>query len=251
MTNRSNRVRLAIAACIVLWAGWSDTLSAQDENRIERFSGHAPGEVLPAGWGRQSLPKVERDNRFELVEDGGVTVLQVRSERSASTLFHRLDADPARTPLLRWRWKVSNVVAGSDLTRREGDDYAAKVYVLFDYPSERLSLGTRLQMTLARTLYGAQLPAAAITYVWGTAQPAGASAPNAYTDRVRMQVVESGAEQVGQWVEVERNLALDFERLFGETAPKVVGIAVSADTDNTGEAVTAWFGDLRLSGVER
>jgi hypothetical protein len=35
---------------------------------------------------------------------------------------------------------------------------------------------------------------------------------------------------------------------FGGLAPRIVGIAVSADTDNTGEAVTAWFGDLRFIG---
>lgn len=43
---------------------------------------------------------------------------------------------------------------------------------------------------------------------------------------------------------VERDVAADFERLFGEPAPRIAGIVLGADTDNTGGRVTAWFGDL-------
>jgi hypothetical protein len=180
------------------------------------------------------------------VRDGGVVTLRVRSSSSASTAAQSLDVDTARTPVLSWRWKVSNPVAGSDFTRKSGDDYAARVYVLFDYPLEKLSLGDRIAATLARTLHGAELPTAAITYVWGTAQAVGASGPNPYTDRARMIVVNSGTQGVGEWIEVRRDVAADFRALFGEAAPHINGIALSADTDNTGEKVTAWFGDLRF-----
>lgn len=214
------------------------------------FSAAAPGDPIPAPWRHQPLPKVARQNRFDLVADGGATVLRVRSDAAASTLAHPLDVDPARTPGLAWRWKVSGPVAGSDFRRKAGDDYAARVYVLFDYPPERLPAGERIALALARTLYGDDLPAAAIAYVWGTAQAAGAIAPNPYTSRVRMIVVDSGAERAGQWVEVRRDVAADFRAAFGESAPRVVGLAVSADTDNTGERVTTLFGDLRFLPAE-
>jgi hypothetical protein len=61
-----------------------------------------------------------------------------------------------------------------------------------------------------------------------------------------MIVVESGAARAGQWVTIERDIAADFRAAFGEAAPPVTGIAISADTDNTGESVTAWFGDLQF-----
>ena len=228
---------LALAAAAAAQAP-PDTLSA--------FSQAAPQATLPPPWRHQPLPKVERENRFDLVADAGNTVLRVRSEAAASTLLHPLDVDPARTPLLAWRWKVSNAVAGSDFTRKAGDDYAGRVYVLFDYPSARLPLADRLNIALARGLYGAELPTAAIAYVWGTAQAVGATGPNPYTDRVHMVVVESGAARTGQWVQVERDVAADFRAAFGEPVPRIVGLAVSADTDNTGERVTAWFGDVQF-----
>ena len=248
---RAERRVAAIALVIVAAAGCAWAIAAPDGGPVPApFSAAPAGGAFPAPWHHQPLPKVARENRFELVQDGGRTVLQVRSDASASTLAHPLAIDPARTPVLSWRWKVSNVVAGSDFTRKSGDDYAARVYVLFDYPLDRLGLVDRLAISLARTLHGAELPAAAIAYVWGNVQPAGATGPNPYTDRVRMIVVDSGQARVGEWVEVRRDVAADFRAAFGEAAPPIIGIAVSADTDNTGESVTTRFGDLRFAPPE-
>lgn len=208
------------------------------------FSGGVPGNHLPKEWLHQTLPAVERPNRFDLLVDDGVTVLRVISDRSASSLAIAQRIDPATTPLLRWRWRVSNAVAGSDLRRKTGDDYAARVYVLFDLPAERLSVGDRMKITAARVLYGADLPAAALCYVWGTAQAAGESGWNAYSDRLRMIVVDSGNAHAGQWRAVVRDVAADFRAAFGDPVPAISGVALAADTDNTGERVEARFGDL-------
>ena len=74
----------------------------------------------------------------------------------------------------------------------------------------------------------------------------GTTAWSAYTDRLRMIVVTSGAAQAGQWVTVRRNVAEDFKVAFGEDSPAISGVAIATDTDNTGEAVTAWYGDVRF-----
>lgn len=212
---------------------------------ITPFSSAAPGVEAPSPWMHQTLPKVERSNDFALVEEAGATVLRIESDAAASTWLHAFEA-PVEATRLSWRWKVSNAVAGSDFTRKAGDDYAARVYVLFDYPVEKLGFGDRLKISLARTLHDVELPAAAIAYVWGTAQGVGETGPNPYTDRVRMIVVDSGDERAGQWQSVERDVAADFERVFGEPAPRIAGVVVGADTDNTSGRVTAWFGDLSL-----
>lgn len=242
LTQRSACVMLLISGLMPAASAAEQSLPSQ----VSAFSAVAPTAAIPAPWQKKPLPGVERQNTFELVDDAGRTVLQVRSDAAASTLTHALSVDPARTPRLKWRWKVSRALSGSDFSRKSGDDYAARVYVLFDYPVDKLSFGDRVKMSLGRTLYGADLPTAAIAYVWGTAQAVGEKGPNPYTDRVQMIVVDSGAGQVGQWREVERDLAADFRAVFGDAAPRIVGIAVSADTDNTGEAVTTRFGDLQF-----
>ena len=213
---------------------------------IPPFSRAALGDEVPPGWTHQRLPKVERANLFSIVEDGARRVLQVQSAQSSSSWVHRLDLDAGQRPWLHWQWKVSRALAGSDLRSKDGDDFAARLYVFFDLPPERLSLGDRLKLAAARALSGSELPAAALCYAWGHAQPVGASGPNPYTDRVHMVILDSQDAQAGRWRSHARDLRRDWAEAFGGTMPRVGGVAVGADTDNTGSAVTTWFGDLRL-----
>ncbi|TDM09705.1 MAG: hypothetical protein C4K60_10895 [Ideonella sp. MAG2] len=97
------------------------------------FSRQAPGLALPAGWKHQVLPKVKQANRFALVADEGVTVLQISSNASASSWLVPLNVLPNQAGTLRWRWKVSQALQASDLRSKAGDDYAARLYVTFDF----------------------------------------------------------------------------------------------------------------------
>jgi hypothetical protein len=66
-----------------------------------------------------------------------------------------------------------------------------------------------------------------------------------------MIVVESGDAKAGTWVDERRNLLDDYRRAFGEDPPKVSGVAIMTDTDNTGETATAWYGDISFLGEHR
>lgn len=70
--------------------------------------------------------------------------------------------------------------------------------------------------------------------------------PNAYTDRVKMIVVQSGADKLNQWVALQRNVYEDYKTAFGSEPPLVSGVAIMTDTDNTGESATSYYGDLLL-----
>ena len=215
---------------------------------ITAFSGAAPGEPRPP-WRALLVPRVKAPE-FAFVADGEATVLRVRAVAAAGSLAHALDADPAQRPRLAWRWKVDRVVEKADLSRREGDDFAARVYVFFDMPVAELTLAQRARMELSRLVHGIDLPAAALCYVWDNRNPVGTSAWNPYSDQVRMIVVQSGAGRVGQWAAQARDVEADFRAAFGWPAaypvPRLTGIALGADTDQTGESATAWFGDVRL-----
>lgn len=229
-------------------AGIAIAAAAAAPAAIAPFSASSPGATLPEGWRSMGLPRIPRAEPV-LVEDGGRTVLQLRAAAAAGSAVHRLDADPALASRLSWRWKVDRVVRGADLARKEGDDYAARVYVTFDVPVAELPFLTRTRITLARVLFGAELPSAALCYVWDNRHAVGTSAWNPYSDRVRMVVLRNADAHVGEWVDEARDVAEDFRVAFGgqrEFLPHVSGVAVSVDTDQTGESVTAWFGDLAL-----
>lgn len=232
------------AALLLLLAASFPALAAEPLP-IARFSAAAPGG-LPEGWSPFSFAKSQRHTDYRLVSDGAVTVLRAQADASVSALLRQVKADPRALPVMRWRWKVDNLLAKGDIRRKEGDDFPARIYVLFDYDPDRLSFADRAKITLARVVYGAEVPAAALCYVWDNRNPPGTMLPNAYTDRVRMVVARSGAADLGRWVMEERDIARDFRAAFGEEPPMISGIVVAADTDNTGERAVAWFGDISL-----
>lgn len=209
-----------------------------------RFSDLAAGAALAAEW-RELAPKASLPRTsFSLVNDAGRTVLRMESIRSASALARRLRIDPRTHPILAWEWKVTRLVEGSDLARKSGDDFPARLYVFFDFDSSRLPFTERAKLALARAVHGDTVPLAALCYVWDTKAPVGTIVPNAYTDRVRMIVVGSGPRGVGDWVGVRRNVLEDYRAAFGEDPSGITGIALGADTDDTGERALSFFGDI-------
>ena len=237
----------ALFAAVVL--ATSTITSSQDLIDAGRFSALKPGSAIPAQWVPLTFRNSETLTRYTLVSDNGSTVLKAESSKSASGLIRRFDERRIEIkdfPILKWRWKVGNLIKGADIATREGDDYPARVYVTFRYDPERAGVGMRMQYGLAKSLYGEYPPHAGINYVWDGRAPVGTMLPNAYTARAMMFVVESGARRVGEWVEMERNVYEDYKRAFKEEPPPVSGIAVMTDTDQTAEAATAWYGDIEL-----
>src|SRR5512142_2106361 len=165
---------------------------AADAPALVPFSASAPGAALPAPW-RILVPPRAQAPEFALVADAGTTVLRVRSQAAAGTAAQSLAVDLGRRPVLAWRWKVDRVVGAADLATKRGDDFAARVYVFFDVPASELALAARVKLALARLLYGESLPSAAICYVWDNRHARGTSVWSAFTDRVRVVVLESGA----------------------------------------------------------
>jgi Protein of unknown function (DUF3047) len=229
--------------CTLLAAGCALAADA-----IAPFSSAAPGPRLPPGWRVVTLPRVPAA-RISLETDAGVTVLHVQSDAAAGTAAHALAIDPATRPRLAWRWKVDRVVAHADLARRDGDDFAARVYVFFDVPASELPWPERVKLQLARLVHGSELPSAGLCYVWDNRHAVGTIVPNPYAAHIRTFVLESGAGEAGHWIGERRDLDADFRAAFpGRSAgvPRITGIAAGNDTDQTGESANAWFGDFRL-----
>jgi hypothetical protein len=214
--------------------------------QVMPFSSLKAGQDLPDWLRTHSFADRPRLTRYALVEDAeaGRVVLHARAEASTAGLVRELRVDTRSHPLLVWRWKISRLVAKGDLASRDGDDFAARVYVTFDLDLSGLPVGERLRLSMARMVYGERTPLAVLCYVWDARTPRDTIANNAYTDRVRMVVAESGAARVGRWVGVERNVREDYRRAFGADPASVNSVIVSTDTDNTGESVDAWYGDI-------
>ncbi len=244
MTRRRWR---SLAATLAL-AGGGVALAQSDALVVTAFfSKMQPGAALSDGWKPLGVSGAKNATRYTLVDDGGVTVMRAESHAAASGVSRAIRVNPAEFPVLRWRWKISNILQTSDIRTKQGDDYPARVYVMFDYPLERLPFTERVKIRLARALHNPNLPAATLCYVWDGKAPASTIAVSSYTDRVRMIVVESGTARVNQWLVVERDVAADFKAAFGTDAPPIMAIAIATDTDNTGESAITHYGDISFN----
>lgn len=237
------RIRSICACTVAITTLLPVSLSATDFLPLG-FSG-ATGSSLPHGW-RVLEFKNKAPTTYSLSEEAGITVVEATSNTTASGLIRPVDVSAKDYPMLRWRWRVDNLIAKSDVRSKKGDDYPARIYVTFSYDPERASVGQRIKYRAARLVFGEYPPHAALNYIWARAEEIGSIVPNAYTDRARMIVVNSGKAGLGQWTDHARNVYEDYRQAFGEEPPPISGVAIMTDTDDTGELARAAFAQISL-----
>lgn len=237
---RVGRVVLAVMALSLPASVWPQGGATLE---VGKFSVAPEGPAAQDGWKPLTFKKVPRHTQYSVVKDVDQTVIKAVSDASASGLTKEVTIDPREYPIMRWRWKVENVLKSSDVRRKDGDDYPARLYITFEYDPEKVSFSKKLKYKAGRALFG-DIPIAALNYIWDTATPVGTIIENAYTDFAQMIIVESGLRKVGQWVTEERNIYEDYKAAFSEEPPVINGVAIMTDTDNTKERATAYYGDI-------
>jgi len=217
---------------------------------VGKFSAGSEGTALPDGWKPLTFPKVPKHTAYSLVKDGSAVVVKAASHASASGLTKVVRIDPKEYPIVRWRWKVENLLKAADIATKEGDDYPARLYVTFEYDPDKVSFGKKVKYKAGKLIFG-DIPIAAINYIWDAKSPQGLFVDNAYTDFAKMVVVRSGSQGVGAWMEEERNIYEDYQKAFGGEPPLINGVAIMSDTDNTKESAVAYFGDIVFEKVTK
>lgn len=178
---------------------------------------------LASGWHEKSFVG---HTQYRPVVIDGRHALQATSKASASGLFFEKKIDPRKLPILSWSWKIKHVLKKGDATTKKGDDYAARIYVIF--PS----------FFFWRTK--------AINYIWANKLAKGKVIASSYTGNSAMIAVESGNTLAGTWQEERRNVLEDFRSFFKEEPPEIGAIAIMTDTDNTGESAVAYYGPIKF-----
>jgi hypothetical protein len=218
------KIRLILLPWIALITGVAiPSSSASNEDLIVGDFG--VGNLT--GW----QEKVFKNKTFyEVVKGDMGMVLKADSKDSASGLYREIKIDLVKTPCLIWSWKVGGILDNLDETTKNGDDYPARLYVVF-------SGGIFFWKTRA------------LNYVWSNGRPIGSAWPNAYTNRSVNVAVQSGPDKVGQWTQQSRNVRNDFKRFVGVDVKQADAIAIMTDTDNSGSVATAFYGEVRFSST--
>jgi hypothetical protein len=202
----------------------------------------------PAPWSMVPL-KGQKPTSYRVTTVAGRMALEARVDGTMSLMSRPISVDLAEKPILCWRWFVDAPVAKADMTKKGGDDYAARVYIAFDMPDEALSGSTKFKLKMARAMFGKSIPDAAVVYVWDNSHPVGTARRSSYTDRSQLIVADSGSGRAGTWLTKRADVAADFARAFGNKPGKPVQLAVASDGDNTKSKGRAAFADIYF--VER
>lgn len=194
-----------------------------------------------APFGRKNPTEYSSGTR----ENGEVIIL-AKSNNSISSVKIELNAKVQDFPIIEWQWKIESVLETGDVTEKDGDDYAARIYITFDYPVSELSFGDKIKYRFYKTFTSFDVPTRALNYVWANKAEVGSIHPNPYTDWVRVIAIESGNEKAGTWQTEQRSILKDYREAFGEEPPAITGIQIMTDSDNTGESANAAYGKIIL-----
>lgn len=187
-----------------------------------------------AGW---------REQRFAMFSSNGYgprgSTLDIVSDGTVSLLWTRLPESlwPARSA--SWVWSVQDSVPPTDLRRKGGDDRNLALYFVF-LPAE--TARANADSGIRRLLDADE--ARVLVYVWGGAsgQPRVQTSPYLGPRGRTVALRPAGTGQATEKID----LAADFRAAFGEAPTALVGLAVSADSDDTNTRIRARISDLTL-----
>lgn len=199
-----------------------------------------------ASWEHRQFPG-KTPTHFRYERKDGRDAVAARSDSSASMLRRTTHVEPEDLGRMRFSWWVPALIPEADMARRDAEDAPVRIVLAFDGDRSRLSPRDAMLSELARTLTGEEMPYATLMYVWCNHRQPGSVIQNPRTDRIRKLVVESGATRLNKWLEYERDVRADYERVFGEKPGALIGVAIMTDSDNTQSRTRAWYGPVSLA----
>jgi hypothetical protein len=214
------------------------------------FSTRAAGPQPSPDCKVLKLSDNKKPTTYELVDDEGTVVLHARADASASALGHLAGFDVHARPVVKWRWKISKAIDGADNHIASKEDSPARLLFAFDGDKSKLAPRDKTVFRIGKRLSGHELPYATLMYVWASNAAPGTVIENPHTRRVQMIVASGSDARPGEWQSLSRNLAEDYKTAFGEEPAKLIAYGVMSDTDNTGESVEAWYGDITFSPAD-
>jgi hypothetical protein len=212
-----------LCAGILIVAGLMQTAAAEDVP-------FAP-DLATAGWEMVQFGLLRRAS-FKPSGDG----LVVRTDGNGALIWRPLDESLAQATRASWTWSADQAVPSTDLTVKGGDDRVLSVYFLFGTDADVGKSATRLLRSDT---------ARAVVYTFGGNVKRGTVQPSPHMGRRGSFIVLRGVASANGAAMAERvNFAADYRKLFGSAPQRLLGVAISSDSDDTGAVNSA-----RISGL--
>ena len=201
-------------------------------------------------WTHYKLPgKTPSEFEYELAD--GRDAIAAKAQSSASMLRQVMRVEPSALGLIRFSWKLPDLIQSADMSVREFDDSPVRVVLAFEGDRSKFSNKNAMLSELAHALTGEPMPYATLMYVWCNTCERESVILNPHTDRIRKLPLESGRDKLNRWMDYERAVRDDFVKAFGEEPGMLTSISIMTDTDNTKSVARAWYGTVSLTQAYR
>jgi hypothetical protein len=200
-----------------------------------------------SNWEPVSFDKIGRHSEYVLrEEDDGSRYLQILSNNSASGIRHVMEFNPHELPFVSWEWKVLKGITKGDPTKKSGDDYPVRLYIMFPYNPEEASFFESVKYSAYKALKGVYPPKASLNYAWTTVDVSEHSFPNPYTSKAHVITLRAAEDPLDTWVSEEVDILEDYRRIFGKSVPDAATLAIMGDSDDTGEETEAAIRNIKV-----
>lgn len=198
-------------------------------------SGRAATVPFNQGWEHlkfRSLPP----NQFST----GANSVSVVAQGTSSILYRILPTDLFDSRRAQWTWRVDSSVPPSDLSDTDNDD--RNLGVFFANASDDVSANIRPGTSISGLLRNRNVQV--LMYTWGGNNPQGTVIPSPQAPG-RLRNIVQRRPATGQFNE-SVDLAGDFSRVFGVELRNLVALAVSSNSENSGNRVQAQVSNVVL-----
>jgi hypothetical protein len=191
----------------------SESISAQESVYwVDRFAVDRVKEGVPEGW---IVVSKSGERQIQLRKEGEAVYLHFKADKSSFGLRKEFDLDTKEFPYLNWKWNVTQLPEKGDFHKKESDDQAAQVCVLF--PRFPAKLNTEF-----------------VCYYWeSNPKNKGLEGESVVWSKAKIIVLEAGKEKLNQWVAEKRNVYEDYKRLFKKEPPPAGGVVLYINSQHT------------------
>jgi hypothetical protein len=228
LRGRKARFFVAVMVSVLIFSMETVASVAEEKGVVEvaRFSGNGvDAEGIPFGW---KLKTPSSGSKIAIEREKEDYFLHIHCVNDNIALGKKVSFEIRKYPYLSWRWKASKLPESGDIRKRETDDQAGQIYVVF--PKFPATLNTR-----------------SVGYIWDNQAPVGFSGTSTAYSKMKYVVLQSGAVKLNQWICEARNVYEDYQKLFREEPPTLGGIVLYINTQHSKSAAEIFYADILFS----
>ncbi|WP_119010139.1 DUF3047 domain-containing protein [Vibrio superstes] len=195
-------------------------------------------DIAQGGMEAWTTKDITTPTRYNVTDYKDRPAIHARSDNTASGLVLNKRIDLLDTPYMNWSWLVKQSLPELQETTKQGDDFAARVYVVID--GGMMFWNTK-----------------SISYVWSSAPAGGEVWDNPFAGaNVKMLATRGSESNPKQWYDEKRNIYQDLIDYFGDKGSDKANqksyryidmVAIMTDTDNSGTHAESYYGDIIFS----